>query len=184
MNKKIITIGIIVMFLIVILSTLSAVGMITKKSEVEADEEIDLKVTVKNIRVRFTRNLFFRKIIGYEANVFIKNIGNAPLRMSEYPIFEVQYTAEYAGEEVCKYRSNWWKHPRTGFSLEPGETTVHSVVWGTYSNPIPQGSILTIFVDPNNLIPEIDDIDNNYWSEVGSTSVGGLFKFRGRQNNY
>ena len=181
MNKKIISIGIVAIFLLAVLSAASsAIGTKAEKIEkVKSDGEIDLQLTVKNLHGRWIRKfLWFKEWIGYSATVYIKNIGTMSLEMSDYPDLEVRYTAEYEGEEVCNYTFNAWGQGE--IDLEPGEDIGWTIVFRDMEYPYdyaPPGSTLKVVVDPNNLIPETDDYDNNYWSEVGPLSVNPVNLF-------
>ena len=182
MNKKIISIGIVAIFLLTGLSAASsAIGTQAEKIEkVKSDGEIDLQLIVKNLHGRWIRKfLWFKEWIGYSATVYIKNIGTMSLEMSDYPDLEVRYTAEYKGEEVYNRTFNAWGQGE--INLEPGEDIGWTIVFYGNENPYdyaPQGSTLKVVVDPNNLIPETDDYNNNYWSEVGPKSVESTNLFR------
>ena len=130
MNKKIISIGIVTIFLLISLSAFSAIGMKEEKLELETrtEKEVDLQLTVENLQADFFGRFIFRKFEGYICIILIKNIGTAPMKKSDYPNFEIRYTAEYEGKEVYNRTFGSWDARRIGNSLDPGE----EIGWGLF----------------------------------------------------
>ena len=158
MKKKILAMAIVGIFLLTSLSALPVVGI--EASEIKSTEgEIDLKLSV----LKLTAVVRDGEFLYYQARICLKNIG-APLKKSEYPVLATLQTAEYEGEEVFNYTyPHWWHHYKIGDTLEPGEEIYHTMNWGTGT---PVGSLLKVYADPKNLIPESNE-DNNYWEAIG-----------------
>jgi len=163
-KKAIFAIGIVSMFLLTSLTVVSVTG---KKANftITSGEGIDLLLIVTRVRPTFTGLGLYREFDGYSATIHIINLGNAPMEKSEYPNFMIRQTAEYDGEEVYNRTFNSWKHHEIGDSLEPGEVIGWSLLWNV--DHVPPKSTLTVFVDPDNLIPEWNDYENNYWEGIG-----------------
>ena len=70
-----------------------------------------------------------------------------------------------------------WKTHRIGMAkreiLLPGENIKFTVKFYSHigsDNVPPAGSTLKVILDPDNLIPESDDVGNNYWEQIAPNS--------------
>lgn len=169
MIKKIITIAILSMFLLTSLTTVLADE---KKSTLTNDVDDNLDIQLK------VDDLVIQKDVGdptyyYCAYVYVKNTGEKNILKSEYPNLIIRHTGEYETVESINLTTDFWEEFADD-SLDVGVEVNHRIYWQYYDeegnrHAARQGSLLKVYLDPENLIPESNE-DNNYWEEVGFTA--------------
>ena len=138
--------------------------------------EIDLKITVGPLMKEYFPPGVFN---GFIADVTVKNVGTACLKESEYPDFylDVRVEGKDTGDVLIDNEYPVWYHHRIGMAkreiLLPGENIKFTVKFYSHigsDNVPPAGSTLKVILDPDNLIPESDDVGNNYWEQIAPNS--------------
>ena len=171
MNKKLICIGILGLFLLTTTSSLSAASIIEASTTSNA-EEVDLVVRVEKIRLEYIVSSAggFWGHIGY---ICVKNIGTAPLiKSSDTSRIATRLIAEYKGEivldAVLDLVESWEYNASIDESIEPGEELCIKnylvEFWPDDEECMvaPPGSNLTLIINCDNNIPE-GDYTNNKW---------------------
>ena len=162
MKKKILILFITSIFLLTSIMTLSALGKKTVVTHTES-EGVDLELTVKDLKPDYWGIWPYGNFYGYEAHAYIKNIGDTALKEDEYPNMILKWTAEKNGEKVWGSTHNLWYNLIGSNVFEPGDEMGLTINWGN-SEDFPIGATLSMCVDPERLIPENDEM-NNDWAE-------------------
>jgi len=163
MNKKSIAIGILSMFLLTSVASLSTAEMETEASS----QTIVIHDDLPDLTISFSHRYFGYdwKSEGYYTSITIKNIGTKAVYSYETLKFRIE--VEKKGEVVYWETLDWSKY----LPLEPGDEIAYSISVGGHENPLPGFASLRAIVDPDNLILEISDTNNvdvRKWPYIGA----------------